>query len=370
MRFRQFFVVLWVLSSALLCLSLSGCKSEKTESVVESLPKEIPVTVQPVKEVMTNNVISVSGTLVADKTAPLGFLVPGRVDLVKVDEGDKVNKGDLLATIESQDYKNSLDMAKAAVLRASDAYKRYEPLYKEGAFAEKNIIVLKANLAEARAARNIAAKALKDTRLYSPITGIVGSKSIELGQMVSAQSPAFTIVKTDLIYARVPVPETEIDQVTMGKAAQVSISALQGRTFTGKVTMIGAVADVQARTYPVKVELQNQDLLLRPGMIAQTNIQCDRPLTVLTVPGVAIVRDADTITYVFVVDQHSKTAHLRRVTPGNAYKDGIVIRDGLKAGELIVVAGQNKLADGTAVTLLSAEQETSPSDLTTREVRQ
>jgi len=347
-----------VLSAALLVLG--GCKSDKAAKAVDSLPATTAVVVQPVTQVTTSTLIAVSGALEADKTATLGFLVPGRVHQVLVEEGGKVTKGMLLATIEPQDYQNRLDMAEAAVLRAKDAYQRYEPLYKQGAFAQKNLIELKANLAEATAAGNVARKALKDTSLYAPISGIIGSKSIEIGQMVSAQSPAFTVVKTDLIYARVAVPETEIDQVSLGKSAQVSFSALQGRSFTGRVSMIGAVADERTRTYPVKIELANPELLLRPGMIVQAEIQGDRPLQLLTVPGVAIVRDADNLPYVFVADSASKTAHRRRVVPGGAHGEGIAIRSGLNPEDVVIISGQHKLSDGAPITTGSATGEAKP----------
>lgn len=356
MDFKKISKLVGIILLMVTILPLIGCKSEEATEAMASLPEQTQVVTQPVKQVTTNNVIAVSGTLVADKTAPLSFLVSGRVNQVVVEEGDKVTKGQLLATIESQDYRNRLDMAEAAVLRAQDAYERYEPLYKEGAFTEKNIIALKANLSEAVAARNIARKAFKDTSLYSPITGIVGTKDIEIGQMVSAQSPAFTIVKTDLIYARVPVPETEIDQIDMGKSAHVSITALNSRTFEGKVSMIGAVADERTRTYPVKIELSNPDLLLRPGMIVQTDIKTDRPVTLLTTPGVAIVRDADNLTYVFVADKESKTSHRRRVVPGNAYQDEIAIRNGLTADDMVVISGQHKLTDGTPITIITKQE--------------
>jgi len=342
-----------VFSAAL--LSMGGCKSDKAAKAVDSLPATTSVVVQPVSLVTASSLIAVSGALEADKTATLGFLVPGRVHQVLAEEGGKVTKGMLLATIEPQDYQNRLEMAEAAILRAKDVYQRYEPLYKEGAFAQKNLIELKANLAEATAAGNVARKALKDTSLYAPISGIIGSKSIEIGQMVSAQSPAFTVVKTDLIYARVAVPETDIEQVSLGKSAQVSFAALKDRAFTGRVSMIGAVADERTRTYPVKIELANPDLLLRPGMIVQAEIQSDRQLQLLTVPGVAIVRDTDNLPYVFVADSASKTTHRRRVVPGSAHGDGIAIRSGLNPDDVVIISGQHKLTDGASIAITTGQ---------------
>lgn len=350
----KFKFLIYIQTAAIIAASFTfaGCKSDNPKKV-EILPEAPPVVVKPVARTSTRQVISVSGTLVADKTAPLGFLVPGRVDQVLVEEGDQVKSGDVLASIDRQDYQNRVDISEAAMLRAKDAYERYEPLYKEGAFTEKNIIELKANLAETQAALNIARKALKDTRLYSPISGIVGAKSIEIGQMVSAQIPSFTIVKTDPIYARVSVPESEIEHVSMNQEAQVSVSAFEKRTFSGKVTMIGAVADEQTRTYAVKIEMANPDYILRPGMIVQTEIITDKHVDIITIPGVAIVRDADDFTYVFVLAPKSKSVHRTRIIPGNVFRDEIEIKKGINPEDTIVVSGQNKLFDGMPVSIIN-----------------
>lgn len=127
------------LLAVIMTLVISGCKPEGTAQAVDHLPEKTPVIVKSVTRISANRTISVSGALVADKTTHLGFLVPGKIDRVFADEGDMVPKGFLLATIESQDYQSRLDMAKAAELRARDAYERYEPLYREGAFSEKKL---------------------------------------------------------------------------------------------------------------------------------------------------------------------------------------------------------------------------------------
>ena len=343
-----------IVAAALLLCTLAGCKAEKTEANLTTLTEKVPVSVNPVTRITTKQTIAVSGTLEADQTAPLSFLVPGRVDRLLVDEGRRVKKGDLLATLEPDDYRNSLAIAEAALSLAKDNYERYEPLYQEGAFAEKNFIELKTGLAKARAARNIARKALADTALHAPIPGIIGIKGIEVGQMVSPQIVAFTVVKSDVIYARVSVPESEIDKVALDQQAGVSIPALDGQTFTGKITMIGSVADMRSRTYDVKIELANPDYLLKPGMIVRAGIMTDRVVDMLTVPGSAIVRDADNLTYVFVADSKQELALRKRVEPGTAIRREIEIKNGLAPGDAVIVSGQHKLTDGCAIAVVDA----------------
>ncbi|MBU0971701.1 MAG: efflux RND transporter periplasmic adaptor subunit [Proteobacteria bacterium] len=349
----------WIAAMVIVCI-MGGCKPEKTAQALTMLSKQTPVVAKPVTRVATNQVISVSGTLTADKTAPLSFLVPGKVRKVYVDEGDHVRSGTVLAMVEANDYQNNLDIAEAALHRTHDAYDRYEPLYRQGAFAEKNFIELKTGLAQAVATCNIARKALADTKLVAPIPGIVGVKGIEIGQMVSPQVLAFTIVKTDMIYARVSVPESEIGQVSMGQTADVMIPALDGHRFTGKVSMIGAVADAPTRTYAVKIELANPKFLLRPGMIVQAGILTNTAMNMLTVPGNAIVRDANNLTYVFVADAPTGLAQLRRVVPGATYQSEIQIKSGLKPHDCVIVSGQHKLTDGTPISMGTITKEDRP----------
>ncbi len=344
-------LVFWIGSILCIMVGLAGCKTEESKAAAARLDPKAPVVVQPVTLVSANQVIAVSGALEADKTARLSFLVPGKIARVHVDEGDHVKRNTRLATIQSDDYRSNLEIAEAGLFRAKDAYERFEPLYKEGAFAEKNFIEVKTGLAQARARRDIARKALADVELRSPIPGIVGLRSIEVGQMVTPQTPAFTIVKTDPIHARVAIPESEIGKVTVGQKAEVTIPAIEGFVAEGEVTLIGVVADERTRTYAVKIELSNPDHALRPGMIVQAEIAADKTIQMLTIPGGAIVRAADNLTYVFVADAEKGIALRRRVSPGTAYQNEIEIREGVTAGDVVIVSGQHKLTDGAPIAI-------------------
>lgn len=347
-------MLLVAMATAMLCM-LAGCKLGESKEGIAQLPEKASVILKPVTQINTEKVITVSGTLTADKTSPLGFLVPGKVNRIYVDEGDRVKKGTLLASLESDDYRHNLDIAEASLMKAKDAYERYEPLYKKGAFAEKNFIELKAGLTQAEAARNIARKALADTELYAPIPGTIGMKGIETGQLITPQTPAFSVVKTDLIYARLSVPESEIGYLKIGSDSDVMVAALEKQSFKGRVSMIGAVADERTRTYTVKIELQNPEYILKPGMIVQADIKTDMAVKNISVPGSAIVRDADNLTYVFIADSRKANAQRKRVTTGKALQNEIEIRSGLNPDDMVIVSGQNRLDDGMPIVIENAE---------------
>lgn len=349
MKFKPLIFHTGILAAMAALFMMAGCSSGKAKETVGKLSETTTVVVKPVTCVTANRVVAVSGILEADKTAPISFLVSGKVDRVFVDEGDHVSRGTVLAALEPADYRSNLSIAEAALVRAKDAFDRYEPLYMEGAFAEKNFIELKTGLAQAVAARNIARKALADTRLAAPISGIIGAKNIEIGQMAGPRMPVFTLFKTDVIYARVSVPETDIGQVALNQTAAVTIAALGGRTVTGIVTMVGTVADERTRSYPVKIELANPGFTLKPGMIVRAGIETQTAVNLLTVSGRAIVRDADNLTYVFVADPRTGKALRKRVVPGRTFQSDIEIQSGLAPEDAVVVSGQHKLRDGTPV---------------------
>lgn len=333
-----------------LCVAglLWGCGAQETTI---TLPDETPVTIAEVRPVITDEILIISGALEAHKTAPLNFRVPGKVDRVYVDEGDCVTEGQPLAVVERHDYVSQLEIAEAALLRAQDAFDRFEPLVEEGAFAESSLVELKSGLAQAIAVRDIAKKRLKDTELRTPIPGIVGMKNVEVGQMVSPEVPVFTVVKTDVVVARVAVPESEVGKIEIGNSAEVTISALSDFRTRGKVSLVGAVANPQTRSYTVKVELDNPGFRLRPGMIVQARIQTGVEISSLTVPVQAILRDADNLSYVFTFNSSRSRAERRRVSPGTVLQNAIEIISGLEPGDMVIVGGHHKLSDGALVSI-------------------
>ncbi len=354
--------IYWLGAIVFMMTCLAACKAKEADAFRPTERRQVMA--KKVTHVSTNEVIMVSGVLEADKTVPLSFLVPGKVDHVYVDEGDHVKKGQILAKVEINDYRSNLEIAEAQLFEAQDAYKRMWPLYKDDVITEKDIVQIKAGLDQAKASRDIAHKKVKDTKLRSPVPGIIGAKNVELGQTISTGIPVFTIVKTDRIYARVSVPESEIGKVALGQKATVTIKAIDGRVVEGKVSLIGAMAEPRTRTYTVKIELANPDYVLRDGMIAKTQIVTDKTISLVTVPGNAIVRDADNLTYVFLVDKEKATALRQRVFIGSVFRNEIEINEGLNAEDFVIVAGQHKITDGAAITVTELASQNESADAT------
>lgn len=329
-----FLVIMTVLVSC-------GDKKKETESVVIT-----KVAIRTVDASAQPEILSYSGTIEADNTVSLGFSVPGRVNAVNIKEGQHVSKGQLLAAIETEEYQNAYTIANAGTEQAADNFKRLDLLYSKGSLPERDHINAKIALAQAKANTSIAFKRLKDTKIYAPFSGIITAKFIERGASAAPGMPAFTIMKTDQVYAKASINENDIAHIKIGVPALIRIASLD-QNFNGKVTIINPSADATTRTFDVKVLLNNYKGSLLPGMISDIKIQTGRTTQAISIPAASIVRDADDINYVFTAK--GKQALRKRVSLGNFKGSEVIVNKGLDNGDKVIVNGQRNLKDGQEI---------------------
>lgn len=322
---------------------MTGCGENKKESEIAIVQK---VAVRTLNTSPQAEILSYSGTIEADNTVSLGFSVPGRVTMVNIEEGQRVLKGQLLAVIETQEYQNAYTIANAGAEQAADNFKRLDLLYSKGSLPQRDHINAKIALAQAKANSSIALKRFQDTKIHAPFSGIITAKFIERGASAAPGVPAFTIMKTDQVYARAAINENEIATIKVGIPAKVRIASLD-QNFDGKVTIINPSADATTRTFDVKVLINNSKGSLLPGMISDIKIQTGRTNQVITIPASAIVRDADDINYVFTAS--GKQAVRKRISLGNFKGDEVIVSKGLENGDTIIINGQRDLKDGQEI---------------------
>lgn len=326
-------------------ISLWSCESSKEKKIETST---FTVAVEKVQGSTGAEVYDYSGTLEADNTVNLPFSVSGRVLNIHVEEGQHVVKGTLLASLEADRYQSAYEIALANYTMASDNFKRNEDLYNRGSLPERDFIVAKSNLAQANANKELAAKDLSDTELRAPFTGIITNKITEVGAITAPGSPAFTLTKTDVMYATAAISESEIAHLSIGDSVTITVPALD-KQLLGSVNILNPQADNYSRTFEVKVKLANEDGAILPGMLAQLHINTGEQKQYITVPTNSILKDTDNIAYVFLA-QANKTAMKKRITIERATgMNKVIVSQGLKKGDLLIVKGQSKLYDGSAI---------------------
>lgn len=367
------------------CLTLSGCGS-KEQTVVNN---ERKVVTQMIGTSNTANNISLSGNVIPTNTIKLSFEIPGNITSVKVEEGDTVINGQVIATLNQKDYKLKVDAAQsqydaarkqidneipAKISQAQSAldltkatYDRLKALYDVGGISQSQMdeITTKLNvdtetlntaisakdvaeisLKQAKAALDLANSNIKSTTLTSPVDGVILKKLFEDGENIDAGYPVVAIGTVDKVYIEVGVPDDSINKIHKGMAATVTIYGLDTKV-TGTVEEIGQLSDTATRTYSVKILVDNSEHKLKPGMTCKADINLDSNEKIF-VP-ISSVIHLSSGEVVFVYDETSKKVKQKKVKTGGIVGEQIEVTDGLKNGEILVTDGQFVLHDGDKV---------------------
>jgi membrane fusion protein (multidrug efflux system) len=336
-----------MLSIALVGLYFTGCADNKAGTSL----KDTAVNVEVIPAVYSDGsgALAYSGTIEESESIPLSFSTAGTVARVYVNEGEAVRKGQLLAELDDETYRNDYEMSLAAEKQAQDAYNRLLPMHKNGNIPEVKFIEVETALQQAKGAAAISKKSLNNCKLYSLVDGIVGQRSIDPGMTAMASFSSITIVKIQKVFANVSVPENEISSVKKGDIASIRIAALNNPDYTGSVEEIGVMADPLAHSYKIKIAINNKDALIKPGMICNVNLLKTRGDEKLILPHESVKVDENGNAFVYAVSNDQNSVSRKLVKTGILFNNGIEIISGIKQGELVVVNGQQKLSDKSLV---------------------
>lgn len=329
----------------LIALCLSGCKEGTNETTEPPIPiKEMVVT--PTTAPTGNRY---SGTVESENETALSFSSPGTIGQLNVKVGDRVRKGQPLATIDPATSRNAYDMAHATRVQAEDAYRRMKQLHDKGSLSEIKWVEAQSQLQQAVAAENIARKNLDDCTLTAPCDGIVSETNGEPGQNVVPGPPVVKLVSTTLLNVVVSVPENEIARMRIGQPASIRLTALPAGYYRGRVVEKGVIANPLSRSYSVKIRVEDNDNRLLPGMVANVTMHRDTTETAIVVPASLIQMADDNTTFVWT--NEGGKAVRRPVTCGTYLPGGVSIVSGLKEGDRVICEGQQKVCTGTPVTV-------------------
>jgi len=335
-------------------------------------PEEIirPVRYQAVYMTGGARVRTFSGVAKAGTESQLSFKVAGNVTRVAVNVGDRVQQGDLVATLDDSDYRlqvqeseASLAQARATEKNARSSYERIQALWENAGASKQDLDAALAAYESAEAQVQSIQKRLElarlqvdYTRLTAPFGGAVAAVQVEVNENVSTGQKVALLTSGDQPEVQVTVPGVLIAQIETGSQAQVGLGAVKNETFTATVTEVGVTSTGFATTYPVTVRLDTYDPRIRPGMAAEVSFRFENrgEAEHLVVPPVAVGEDHHG-RFVFVLEITADglgVARRRAVSVGDLTSEGLEIVEGLQEGELVVTAGISRISDGQQVKLL------------------
>jgi RND family efflux transporter MFP subunit len=336
----------------------------------------VSVSVEAAREGSVREEILLTGSLRSKEQVEVTAKATGRVEKIMFELGDKVKSGDLIAELEDDELQQQVNRANAsiAVVRASTKQRmaelenskahlaRAETLLKEGlipkadyesrltAFqvVEAQIQLAHAQERQAQAELNELKIRLAQTRIYSPMTGVVARRHVDPGALLGPSTPILSVVNLSTMVTMANVPEREVGKLRVGNKAMVEVDAFSDRKFTGRIARISPVLDAATRSATVEVEIPNPDGGLKVEMFARVTLDLESSRRAVLIPREGLVyRGQQPGVY---VHQASRPV-FRPVETGLIVGNDVEILANLEAGTAIVTRGASMLREGDQVQL-------------------
>jgi membrane fusion protein (multidrug efflux system) len=327
---------------------LISCSGNVENQEVEKAEK-VRVRTESIKKTDYELTLDFSGEVKAWKTVKLSFNVRGKIDRFYFDEGHKVNKGELLARLEKDDYQALRDQSHAQWEKANRDYERSRRLWEEGSLREQLVQDAQTALKAAAAALEAAELNLKHCLLYAPFSGHVAYRYGEEKEMVAGGQTVFTLMDLSRVLVEVGVPEKNIDRVKKEQRANINFEAIPGKIFEGKVTQVAVSSLPDIRLFKVEIALENPKFVLKPGMTAVLNIVIDKMEGVCIFSlDVSVLRNGRRAIFL-ASDRVAKKVTLEDYIISG---DKIIVRDSLPDNGQIITTGQDILFDGMQISVI------------------
>ena len=327
---------------ALAAVSCTGKGGKKTEAEGTAPQERIPVvetTVTVERDVPQES--TYSSTVQAYAVNNIVSQTAGRIRKINVEVGDYVTKGQILAEMD----RLQLDQTRLQLVNDSTELARIRTLYNEGGVTKSDLEAMELGYTVRKSTyQNL----LENTILRSPVTGFVTARNYDTGDMYAMSLPIFTVQQVYPVKLLVGVSESEYTRIKKGDSVSLTVDAIPGRTFTGKVNRLYPTIDAATHTFPAEVIVTNADKVLRPGMYARVTITFGVNRSVI-VPDQSIVKQEGTGQRFVYVLNDDRTVSLVPVTLGRHMGSEFEIKEGVSAGQTIVSKGQATLRDGIKV---------------------
>lgn len=339
-------------AAALACvfiLSACGEGGQKPDSEEEEKSPPVPVEVSlPIR----GDVYAVySGTAPIEAFAQADVIakVPGEVREILVEEGDDVEKGQILARLDGDRLRLELNESNARLRKLQRDFQRNKDLRAKGLISEGDFEKIQYELEALQAAHNLASLELDYTQIRAPIDGVVSDRFIRLGNTLKVGDPVFGITSLQPLVAYLFVPEREYRQIAAGQPVVIMIDALAETKIAATVTRASPVVDPETGTFKITIEINDPERRIKPGMFGRMAIVYDKRENALQVPRSAVIEESETTSVFVVVDD---VAVRKPVQTGFGNNGLIEIVEGISDEDRVITVGQVGLKPDAKVTVI------------------
>ena len=351
---KTIFRMICIASAAVAAVACGGNNQEQAQQPVDITPtvsvQEVTRRDVPQEVVYTTTVQA----FVKNNIAPQSV---NRIAEIKVEVGDNVSKGQVLAKMDSVQLQQARHQLKQAELQMKNnevEYGRLKGLYDAGGLSKSDLDAIELAYNASQLSYNVAKKSyenlLENSVLVSPVSGVVTARNYDVGDMYAMSAPIFTVEQIAPVKLLVGVSESDYTKVHKGDAVVITADALPGEEFAGTINRIYPTVDPSTRTFTVEVKVANADKKLRPGMFARATVTFGLNNSII-IPDVAVVKQQGSGERFVYVLNDDNTVSYQKVELGRRLGSEYEVLSGLTDGATVVTGGQIRLKDGIKVSV-------------------
>jgi membrane fusion protein, multidrug efflux system len=299
--------------------------------------------------------LSAIGTMAAVQGVTVSADLPGIVDRIGFDSGRSIQKGDVLAELDTRQERAQLAAIEAQRDLARLNYNRMKGLLGDRVISQAEFDRAVAEQQQTDAQVGEIRATIERKTIRAPFSGILGIRQANLGQYLAAGDPVVPLQSLHPIYVNFGVPQQDVGRIRVGRVVRITARDIAGAEFNGRVTALDSIVDQATRNVQVQATLANPEGQLRPGMFVQTELALGSSQSVFALPASAISYAPFGDSVYIVTDLKGENGQTYRgvrqqfVKLGGARGDQVAVLSGIKAGDEIVTSGVFKLRNGAAV---------------------
>ncbi len=296
--------------------------------------------------------VSAVGSLVSNESVVLRPEEAGRIAAIRFRDGEAVQRGDVLIEFDAAVQRAELQQARASLTLAESNFRRSQDLFSRGFVSRSSLDNARSQLEVARAGVALAQAKLARMQIRAPFAGVVGIRSVSPGDFVKDGEAMINLEDIATLKVDFRLPELYLERVRPGQTVEIASDVLAGERFAATVEAIDPLVDAQGRAVRLRASLPNPELRLRPGVFVRVRLILAERAGVVMVPEAALVPAPGNTRFVFrIVEGRAQRVEVRTGTRRDAM---VEVVEGVRAGEMVVTAGQLKLRDGVAVKVAGA----------------
>lgn len=296
------------------------------------------------------------GSLTAYKGVDLTSQVNGQITQIKFESGSHTKKGQAIIQLDDRLAKEAYNMDKATLAYDKVNYLSQKALIKTNATSQNEVDSAQSTYMAQKAKVAQDKVNLEYTTIQAPFSGKLGIRQVDVGQYITTSTVLVSLQQLNPMYVDFPLSSNLLSQFAAGQAVKVVVSSQPDRTYTGKIVAVDSSVDESTRTVNVRAAIDNKDESLLPGQFADVSVLLPVQKDVVEVPRTAVTYSlyGNAVLLVTQKQVDGKTVNIATetyVTTGDIDGDNVLITRGLKAGDVVVSSGQNKVSSGGVVTI-------------------